>query len=50
MISNLADDADRITAESFGSGFTTQRTYFDEEKRLESIHTIKGAELVQALE
>ena len=43
------DSADRITAESFGNGFTTKRAYFDEENRLESIRTIKGAELVQAL-
>ncbi len=50
MISSLVDDADRTTAESFGNGFTTQRTYFDEENRVKSIATIKGAELVQSLD
>ncbi|MEO7593549.1 MAG: RHS repeat-associated core domain-containing protein, partial [Byssovorax sp.] len=43
------DSADRITVESFGNGFTTKRAYFDEENRVKSITTIKGAELVQAL-
>jgi RHS repeat-associated protein len=38
------DSADRITAESFGNGFTTARTYFDEKGSLKSIQTAKGAE------
>jgi hypothetical protein len=42
MILSLADDADPITAESFGNGFTTTRAYFDEENRLKSIRTIRG--------
>jgi RHS repeat-associated protein len=37
------DNADRITAESFGNGFTTARTYFDEKGSLKSIQTAKGA-------
>jgi len=38
------DSADRITAESFGNGFTTARTYFDEKGSLKSIQTAKRAE------
>jgi RHS repeat-associated protein len=38
------DSADRITAESFGNGFTTARTYFDDKGSLKSIQTAKGAE------
>ena len=38
------DSADRITAESFGNGFTTTRTYFDDKGSLKSVHTAKDAQ------
>jgi RHS repeat-associated protein len=35
------DSADRITSESFGNGFTTTRSYFDDKSSLKTIRTAK---------
>ena len=38
------DSADRITTESFGNGFTTTRSYFDDRGSLKSVHTAKDTQ------
>ncbi|MFO0760081.1 MAG: FG-GAP-like repeat-containing protein [Byssovorax sp.] len=46
---DATDEADRISAESFGNGFTTSRSYYPDRGAILGIHTTKGNAVVQEL-